>query len=129
MPHRGTCLTLSLIGMCLAGCDTEPAACTEEVRPGVVVEIRDAFDDTPLANEARGVVQDGSFIDSLRPYGSVENGTLVSRAAAAERPGTYEVTVQREGYLPWVGGAVVRHDACHVETVVLSVYLHRPAGE
>jgi hypothetical protein len=42
------------------------------------VEIRNAFDDTPLAANARGAVHDATFVDSLRPYGSVGNGTLVA---------------------------------------------------
>ena len=125
MPACERLFALAIVAGALESCGTEPAACTEEVRPGVVVEIRDAFDGLALAAEARGGVQAGDFVDSLRPYGSVGNGTLVSRAAADERPGDYRVTVEHEGYAAWEGAAHVRRDACHVETVFLSVYLHR----
>jgi hypothetical protein len=117
-------IVVALLAVPLASCGTEPT-CTQEVRPGVVVEIRDAFDDTPLAANARGAVHDATFVDSLRPYGSVGNGTLVSRAAADERPGDYTIRVESDGYPPWEGTARVRGDECHVETVQLSVYLQR----
>jgi hypothetical protein len=89
----------------------------------VVVEIHDGFDGAPLAQNARGAVHDGAFVDSLRPYGSVANGTLVSRAAADERAGEYQIRVEHDGYLPFEGGALVRGNDCHVQTVNLSVYL------
>jgi hypothetical protein len=117
-------VVLGSVAGSLVSCGTEPT-CTQEVRPGVVVEIRDAFDDAPLAANARGAVHDGAFVDSLRPYGTVGNGTLVSRAAADERTGDYRITVQHDGYIAWEGAAGVRGDGCHVETVRLSVYLHR----
>jgi hypothetical protein len=92
----------------------------------VAVEIRDGFDDTPLAEAARGAVQEGSFIDSLRPYGTVGNGVLVSRAGADERAGVYSVTVEHDGYGEWRrDGVRVGSDECHVETVLLSAYLQR----
>lgn len=124
MPAHARLIAVALLAVPLATCGTEPN-CTQEIRPGVVVEIRDAFDDAPLAANARGAVHDGTFVDSLRPYGSVGNGTLVSRAAADERPGDYRITVEYDGYFPWEGGAGVRGDECHVETVQLNVYLQR----
>ena len=124
MQTAGRHLALGMLAAALASCGTEPI-CTGEVRPGVVVEIRDAFDDAPLAAGASGAVHDGTFVDSLRPYGSVGNGTLVSRAAADERPGEYRITLEHEGYLAWEGAARVSGDQCHVETVHLSVYLHQ----
>jgi hypothetical protein len=125
MAPRTPPLRLALAAGLLTGCGTEPAACTQEVRPGVVLELRDAFDGAALAEGARGAVHDGGFIDSLRPYGRLGNGTLVSRAAADERPGDYSVRVEHEGYYAWEGGVRVRHDGCHVETVRWSVYLTR----
>ena len=115
---------LAMLVVSLASCATEPI-CTDEIVPGVVVEIRDAFDDAPLAANARGAVQEGTFVDSLRPHSWVGNGTLVGRAAADERPGEYQSTVEYEGYLSWVGFARVRANECHVETMHLSAYLSR----
>ena len=109
----------------ITGCGTEPA-CTEGAFPAIVVDIRDAFDGAPLAENARGAVQEGAFIDSLRPYGSFGNGVLATRAAAEERPGTYSVTVELDGYLLWqVDGVLVRPGTCSVETVELTANLQR----
>jgi hypothetical protein len=114
-------LTVGLGASCLSSCSQdEPFACTANVAPGVVVEIRDGFDGTPLAATARGAVREGTYVDSLRAYGGLGNGTLVSRAAAPERPGVYSVTVEHAGYLAWQrDGVRVRAGQCHVETVQL----------
>ncbi|HET6777637.1 MAG TPA: hypothetical protein VFH26_01985 [Gemmatimonadales bacterium] len=107
----------------LTGCGTEPT-CTQGVEPAIVVEIRDGFDGTPLAGSSRGAVQEGQFVDSLRPYGSFGNGVLISRAAADERPGVYTVTVEHDGYLTWrVEGVRVQRGSCNVETVQLTAGL------
>lgn len=114
-----------LVAGTTTSCGTEPT-CTLDVLPAVVVEIRDGFDDAPLAETARGAVQQGEFVDSLRPYGAVGNGVLISRAAADERAGIYSVTVAHDGYAAWRrDGVRVRRDECHVETVHLSAYLQR----
>jgi hypothetical protein len=115
-------LALGLGAGLLASCSTEPF-CSLNVVPGVVVEIRDGYDGAPLAATARGAVRESGFVDSLRPYGGLGNGTLVSRAAADERAGTYIVTVEHDGYLTWQSRARVRKNECHVETVFLIAYL------
>ena len=124
MPTEARLISLGILAVLLASCGTEPI-CTDETVPGVVVEIRDSFDDAPLAANARGAVHQGTFVDSLRPHGWVGNGTLISRAAADERPGDYLIIVQHEGYLAWEGIARVRVNECHVETMLVSAYLDR----
>ena len=52
-----------LVAGSTAGCGTEPT-CTDDILPAVVVEIRDAFEGTPLAENARGVIREGEFVDS-----------------------------------------------------------------
>lgn len=97
-------------------------ACTGDIRPAIEVEIRDAESGAPLAAEARGVVRDGTFVDSLRPARSLSSdpASLLSRQAAGERPGVYNVEVQRTGYRTWTAGGVpVGRDACHVRTRTL----------
>jgi hypothetical protein len=101
---------------------TEPG-CTLISVPGVVVEIHDSVDGTPLAATARGVVQEGAYTDSLQLDGAAGADALV-RSAAYERPGVYTVTVEHEGYAQWrQGGVWVRGDDCHVETEHLGAYL------
>ena len=100
--------------------------CTTSVEPGVVVEIRDASDDAPIAAGATGWVRDGGFSDSLRAYGGTMDGTLLSRASADEREGTYAVEVSHPGYATWLQeGVRVRGGGCHVATVNLQARLVR----
>ena len=113
----------TLLATAVGACD--PGACTTEVVPGVVVEIRDADDDTPLAAGARGAVRDGGFTDSLRPHAGAGE-QMLSRAAADERPGLYTVRVEHAGYAEWVEmGIRVGEDGCHVATAELTARLER----
>jgi hypothetical protein len=68
---------LVLVAPLLAGCIEGP--CTLSVEWAVLVEIRDAVTGTPIAELARGSVRDGSYVDSLRPHGTLD-GVLLSRA-------------------------------------------------
>lgn len=112
-----------LAAACTAAC-SEPG-CTLIAVPGVVVEIRDGADGTPLAATAHGVVQEGAYTDSLRLDGNPEPDALV-RSAAYERPGVYRVTVEHEGYAEWRREqARVRSGDCHVQTVHLQAQLQR----
>jgi hypothetical protein len=119
-------LRAALLAAVASGGCTDGMICTTSVEPGVVVEIRDAVDDTPLAAGATGRVRDGGFSDSLRAYGVTATGTLLSRAGADEREGTYVVEVSHPGFATWEqSGVRVSGDACHVETVQLQARLVR----
>ncbi len=119
-----TCLRIHALAMvvlsgALAGCDL--GACTLSVEPGVIVEIRDAVDGTPIAATASGSVIEGSYQDSLHLY----DGPL-RRAGAYEREGTYTVRVLHAGYAPWERTRIrVRDTGCHVDTVMLEADLQR----
>ena len=79
-----------------------------------------------LAANARGVVRDGAFVDSLRPYESSSGlaTDLFSRQAAGERAGTYTVEVEHDGYQPWtIAGVRASRGVCHVETRRLAANL------
>lgn len=85
------------------------------VAPALVVYISDSLSAEPLAQGAVGVIRDGAYQDSLRPMLYSSAGTLVARSGAAERSGSYLVTVERPGYRPWSRAPVtVTRDACHV---------------
>lgn len=120
-----------LISLAIAGsaCTNDPPTgpCTADLRPGIVVTIRDAATGEPVAGQAIGQVEDHRYVDSLRAYGY--EGTpsvLASRAAAFERSGTYEVTVFAADYQPWILQDVEvleSPDSCHVVTVELEANL------
>ncbi|HYD55176.1 MAG TPA: hypothetical protein VEA99_21245 [Gemmatimonadaceae bacterium] len=121
---------LPLALLAFAGCDFPFAsgACTASVEPAIVVEIRDARNGAPLAGLAAGVVRDGAYVDSLRPAGFTDVndpiGSMISRQAASERPGTYDVEVRRDGFRPWTRtGVRARRGECHVETQRLNAAL------
>jgi hypothetical protein len=83
------------------------------------VFVRDAQTGVPLAAEARGVVQEGAYVDSLRldPLQHPPQSTLVG---GGNRAGTYTVTVERQGSRPWQrSGVVVGRGACGIVTVTL----------
>ena len=113
-------LAVLIVSLAVASC-FESEACTLSIEPGVVVEIRDVADGTPIAATASATVMDGSYQDSLRLY----DGSL-TRAGADEREGTYAVQVLHPGYVPWERtGVRVRDTGCHVDTVTLQADLQR----
>jgi hypothetical protein len=113
-------LAVLLVSPVLSSC-SEWGGCTLSIEPGVIVEIRDAVDATPIAATASASVTEGSFQDSLRLY----DGSL-TRAGADEREGTYTVRVLHGGYLVWEQtGVRVRDTGCHVNTVTLKADLQR----
>ena len=131
MVHRRFCSALVLGSVILAGCNNPfggDYSCPEVISPAVVVEIRDARTGAPLANDARGAVHDGAYVDSLTPYEGTGTGAgpllLISRRAADERAGTYSVEVNHPGYRTWtLAGVRAVAGQCGVKTRRLSASL------
>lgn len=100
----------------LVGCGN-PLVCTGEARPGLVVSVEHAGTGEPVAG-ALVVASDGAFADSARTREG--RGVIL----ALERPGTYEVTAEKEGFFRWTrSGVEVDEGPCHVETVALTARL------
>jgi len=116
-----TIALLVLFPAILLGCSSnEDPVCTTELRPGILVAPRDAVSDAPLSAHATGQVQDGSYTENFLRLGS-DTGLL---AAAFERPGTYRVTIEHEGYQTWtLDNVEVKAGVCHVNTVQLTAGL------
>lgn len=114
-----------LLPATLSGCGImDPGACTTDVQPAVIVEVRDAATQAPAAAGATGTVREGSFSEGLRPYDLGENALRLQ--GPYERPGTYTVTVDKPGYQQWEQESVrVRDGSCHVQTVTLQANLVR----
>jgi len=119
-------LTAALTGLsALVACDNVfgPRACTMEMRPSVVVYVRDARTDAYIAAGATMILTDGAFVDSVTVPAnqSGENARGLWTFDSGERPGVYQVTVRRAGYEEWVrSGVWVRGGACHVATVTIT---------
>ena len=112
---------LLVSGAALTGCVTEPFACTDEMRPGILVDIRDSVTSEFLASGARSIARDGEFADTVPAQ-----ITGFPHSLAHERPGTYTLTVERANYATWTRtGVVVTDGRCHVNTVSIIARLQR----
>lgn len=126
--QRPTASGLPLILALAAGaiaCSDSPSglACTAEIRPGILLEIRDSTTDLPAAFEAEVVAQAGTFKDTLRIPGQ-PLPTSSEVVGAFERPGTYSLVVESPKYLPWSrSGVRVTAGPCHVNSVRLTARL------
>ena len=98
--------------------------CPLGIVDAVQVEVRDSVTSAPVAEGAYGSVQDGAFVDSLRPRSFDSTGTLVGLGAAPGRAGTYVVLVRRLGYQDWrATGVVARSGDCGVLAAFLPARL------
>ncbi len=98
---------------------SDPIFCTMDIKPAIVVRIRDSVSKLPITEGATGYVREGSYLDSLRTYAGTGQ-------AASERRGVYTVVVMNNGYQTWKkDGVRVRRNQCHVETVTLNADLVR----
>ncbi|HSM59749.1 MAG TPA: hypothetical protein VK849_03085 [Longimicrobiales bacterium] len=124
MKPRRTLGILLLLPAALLSCDDDccgPLVCTEELRPGITVDVVEADTGVPAADGATLTLRDGDWVESTT-YAYL--GTTF--AGAYERAGTYDVAVARAGYHTWIrAGVRVGADACHVHTVRLDAALER----
>ena len=109
----------------IAGCNPYPTSCTDELRYGIAVAIRDAVTGAPAAAGARLIAREGDYIETVDGPAVPD---LIVLGAAGERPGKYTVTVQKAGYQTWTRSNIwVRDGGCHVKTVQFEARL-QPAG-
>jgi hypothetical protein len=116
---RSLHLAACLLAAALAACDGW-GGCTLNIVPGVVVEVRDGVTGQFLTTTPRGVVRQGTFVDSLEVSGFTDDvpPRVATLAGADERAGIYVVQIEADGYLPWdTTGVRVTEDDCHVRTV------------
>lgn len=134
MLTRSPALSLALL-LSVPACGwspTETVLCPGVVSPAIEVEVLDSVTLKPAAGGAEGRVWDGAFQDSLRVIGwtgpQIADSTAIRMAGAYERPGTYSVEIERQGYAAWRReGVRAPEGRCGVETVRLTAKL-RPIG-
>jgi hypothetical protein len=107
-----------VVDACSSGA-TQPGGCSPEaLRPAIVVQVTAASGPAIRDTLSKGVVRDGDYVDSLRPVQGAVGG-IVSLGAALNRPGTYDVTVEHPGYLPFEkDSVVVAGDSCGIKRPV-----------
>ena len=94
----------------------------------VTAEIRDAATGAPAAYHAWLIIRDGSYADSLSNSQSDSASALT--ISVGFRPGTYAVTIRREGYVSWTTNGVVARTSrycAHMQGALLQVQLQRAA--
>ncbi len=91
--------------------------CTAEAVFGIQVDVLDGSG-APAAQGATGVAVEDAFADTLMIFDAVR------MAGVVERPGTYEVTVSKPGFVTWSARNItVTADECHVIPVTLQANL------
>ncbi|HYH81360.1 MAG TPA: hypothetical protein VEX86_16265 [Longimicrobium sp.] len=102
-----------MAGLLLAGClSPVGVGCTAIGRFAVNVEVRDSASGAAAADGATLVIREGEYADSVVSAIGIQVPPVL--AAGAERPGTYQVTVRKNGYQPWTreGVRVGREGRC-----------------
>ncbi len=117
-------ITILSFILLFAGCgeDTseEGIVCTADIVPGLVVEVRDANTDAPLAENAIVVITTDNYSETLVVYEleGPDISSAYSLAGAFERPGIYDIDLTLDGYSSWSRTDVeVTSGICHVGTV------------
>ena len=82
------------LAACVKGVAAPVAYCTAPQSIAIEVSALDSISQVSVADSARGVVQSGSYLDSMRlAYGVLLGGNKL---------GTYQVTIDRPGYREWI---------------------------
>jgi hypothetical protein len=137
MPFRVAALsavTMGGVGIAAAwvGCDSDVSgACTLEIRPGIVLEIRESTTGIPAACGATVTVRDDEFkeIQTLEPCDPLNPPVpdrlfALQMRFARERPGEYDIEIQKQGFRSWrLEDVRVAAGQCHVQTVTVRAFL------
>lgn len=111
-------LTVSLSSAC-----TETLMCTNGARPSVQVRIEDRATGANLIAGARLIQSNGAVVDSTvwPSDGPADDRFVLAVQSFVETPGTYSLTVRRDGYAEWTrAGVEVAQGRCGVYPVELT---------
>ncbi len=99
----------------------DPVFCTEELRAGLEVTVKDGIAGEFLTEGVTVVAIDNEYKETLENFTGANNFI-----GAFERAGTYIITVSKNGYNDKTSEPiVVDEDICHVITESLEVVLQR----
>jgi hypothetical protein len=112
------------LALVISACGGGSTMCPQWILSPIVVEVRDAATGEPAATGATGTIRSGDHETALVLPSSTERLRLYSTGG----PGTYDVFVQKPGYLDWRrDGVYVEGGNCGVEReVVVRADLLRP---
>jgi hypothetical protein len=113
---------LVVVALGLSACGTDPGACTANIVSAVTVRALAAGTGENVTDGARGTVSEGTYVDSLRPAELDATQRVLLLSGADERPGTYDLFVERDGYQAVsLSGLEATSGECHVTTVSVNV--------
>lgn len=99
----------------------DPIFCTQELRPGIEVIVKDAADETILFEGVKVVIIENEYQETLEGF---SGGS--SFFGAYEREGIYTVEVSKENYKKNTTSSItVDKDLCHVITEKVEVLLEK----
>ena len=109
---------------------TSSMACVGVGAAAISVEIRDSVTGLPAAYQARLILRNGAFTDTLTDFSEAKDSLIaLNLAGGMDRPGTYSVRVERSGYAPWTKDGVLvaegKGDCASIHGVELAVRLQR----
>ena len=100
----------------LASCVDLPVSCPTDPKPTMRIEVLDASTGEPLTGST-GTIRDGGYVEEMATQ---PGSNYLGAGGASGRPGTYDVTIQREGYETWTRDDVhVSANQCGTRTVDL----------
>lgn len=105
---------IALAALIVPGCGfaDQGLVCTAQFVYAVTVEVRDSLTGGPPGSTPVGTLSDGQYRETMESHGDQ------FLYGGGERPGTYAVEVEAEGYRPWrIEDVEAGHDGCHVENV------------
>lgn len=91
---------IAIVALLLTACGGDDL-CIAEPQHAVIVRVYDAALDNRITQIVRGVIQQGTYVDSLARYSFDDAGTE-SLAAGPGRHGVFEMRLEAPGYKPWV---------------------------
>jgi hypothetical protein len=102
---RRACLMVPLVAVCAACGTFGPGDCVAIGRFGLNVVVRDSATGGLPAVETRVIARDGEYADTAGVGAPSPSGSAFS--LAPERPGSFLVTVESQGYRDWSKPGVV----------------------
>ena len=95
--------------------------CPQSSREALDITIVDSISGLPMANGSTVTISDGSSQQTIAIPATPLTTTI---ASASDRPGTYNIVVQRAGYRDWTrNGVQVQSDGCLPVTVAVTARL------
>jgi hypothetical protein len=84
---------------------SEPTVCTNPGKLGIVVNVRDALTGRPAAYQTRLITRSAARVDTFPDFTAAADSASASQLFSLGIPGVYTVTVEKDGYSPWISAA------------------------